>query len=265
MARNKAAMTATPAEQQTFPIIELSANGRYHRKDLPPPPRSYKELKKHLLDKWFVEAMEVHMRSHREMKSFEKCHRSVAKKAHVLDCMWVFTYKFDKHGYLVKAKARLVVRGDQQARTTIENTYASTLAGKSFRTLMAIAARFDLELIQWDVVNAFVHADLPYDVFMKLPPGYSEENTILKLKKALYGLRESPLLWQRKFTATLRELGLEPVPHEPCCWTKDGVIIFFYVDDIVVAYRKENEAIAQSLTAALRARYSLLDHIAPSC
>jgi hypothetical protein len=40
--------------------------------------------------------------------------------------MWVFTYKFDKDGYLLKHKARLVARGDLQ--TLEEETYAATLA-----------------------------------------------------------------------------------------------------------------------------------------
>jgi hypothetical protein len=38
----------------------------------------------------------------------------------------------------------------------MESIYAATLAARSFRTFMAIAARFDLELKQYDVVNAFV-------------------------------------------------------------------------------------------------------------
>ena len=50
-----------------------------------------------------------------------------------------------------------------------ENTYAATLAARSFRFFMAIAARFELELIQYDTVNAFVHAQLDERVFMKLP------------------------------------------------------------------------------------------------
>ena len=53
-----------------------------------------------------------------------------------------------------------------------ESNYAATLAGRSFRTLIAIAARFDLELLQYDAVNAFVNAKLEEDVFMKMPPGY---------------------------------------------------------------------------------------------
>ena len=103
-------------------------------------------------------------------------------------------YKFDKHGWSLKCKARLVVRGDQQEKSVLENTYASILAGRFFRTLIAIAACFDLELIQYDAVNAFVNALLPYDVFIKMLPGYRKRGRILHLKKALYRLREAPLL-----------------------------------------------------------------------
>jgi len=40
--------------------------------------------------------------------------------------MWVFTYKFDQDGYLLKHKARLVARGD--LHYTAKDTYAATLA-----------------------------------------------------------------------------------------------------------------------------------------
>jgi hypothetical protein len=63
-----------------------------------------------------------------------------AMKSFILDCMWVYVYKFNKHRYLKKCKAQLVVRGDQQAKSAQENTYISTLAGRLFRSLMAIAA-----------------------------------------------------------------------------------------------------------------------------
>jgi hypothetical protein len=175
----------------------------------------------------------------------------------VLDCKWVYVYKFDKHGRFLKTKARLVVRGDQQAKSLTENTYAATLAGRSFRTLMAIAARFDLELIQYDAVNAFVNAELEEDVFMKMPLGHRRTGTILKLNKALYGLRKSPLLWQKELTRTIRQLGFEPVPHEPCCFMKNGIIMFFYVDDIVFSYRKHQKDIVQGLVGQLQQKYTL--------
>jgi hypothetical protein len=125
---------------------------------------------------------------------------------------------------------------------------------------MAIAARFDLELLQYDAVNAFVNAKLPtgpgsgvlgQGVFMRMPPGHRTPGKVLQLQKALYGLRHSPLLWQKEFSSTLRSLGFTPVPHEPCCFMKGGVLVFFYVDDIVVAFRKGQAAIAQDLICSL--------------
>jgi hypothetical protein len=104
---------------------------------------------------------------------------------------------------------------------------------------MAIAAHYDMELKQYDVTNAFVHATMDREVYMKMPRGYQKPGIILQVNKALYGLRISPLLWQKEFTTTLRDIGFQPVPHEPCCLIKDGVIIFFYVDDIILAYHKD--------------------------
>jgi len=90
------------------------------------------------------------------MKSFQETDKKHAKGQQVLSSMWVFVYKTDKHGYLQKCKARLVVCGNQQVRGDLP-TRATTLASTAFRTLMAVTAKFDLETIQMDAVNAFVH------------------------------------------------------------------------------------------------------------
>ena len=230
---------------------------KIHRRDLPPPPKTHRDLESHPMGTGFKEAERVHLNSHKEMQSWLEISKDQAKGHQLLDCMWVYVYKFDKHGWFSKCKARLVVRGDQQAKSIHENTYASTLAGRSFRTLMAVAARFDLEFIQYDAVNAFVNAKLLHDVFMRMPPGYRKRGQVLHLKKALYGLRESPLLWQKDFTATLSRLGFSPVPHEPCCFSREGMLIFFYVDDIVVAYSKENQSKVEATIAELRSCYTL--------
>jgi hypothetical protein len=53
-------------------------------------------------------------------------------------------------------------------------------------------------------------------------------------------------LWQKEFTSILKKLGFEDVPREPCCMIKQGVIIFFYVDDVIVAYPKGQQQKAES-------------------
>lgn len=241
-------------------LLRLLRQGKkVHRNDLPAVPRWHRDLEDHPLGPLFLKAEEDHLQSHKEMRSWTEIkandHRALGRQ--ILDCMWVYVYKFDKHGRFQKCKARLVVRGDQQAKSQTQETYAATLAGRSFRSLIAIAARFDLEMIQYDVVNAFVHAPIDKDVFMRMPPGYGKKRTILILNKALYGLRISPLLWQKEFTRTLADLGYTQVPHEPCCYIKNGILVFFYVDDVIVAYRKRQTSEVEALSKQLQEKYKI--------
>ena len=128
-----------------------------------------------------------------------------------------------------------MVCGNQQREHDLP-TRATTLATTSLRVLLAIAAKFDLETLQLDAINAFVHAELDETVFMQMPPGFSEQDKILRLNKALYGLRQSPLLWQKKLTQAMKKLGFEEIPQKPCIVQKNGIICFFYVDNIVFAF-----------------------------
>ncbi|KAF7573964.1 hypothetical protein PtrM4_055870 [Pyrenophora tritici-repentis] len=236
----------------------LSKGIKPYRNQLPPLPTAYSKLEDHPLYDMFKEAEKTHLRSHQQMKSWTEVQASPVKRAghQILDCMWVYTYKLDKHHRLIKCKARLVVRGDQQRNITSQDTYAATLAGRSFRMLMAIAAKYDLELKQYDVTNAFVHATIDREIYMRMPKGYQKPGTLLKVQKALYGLRISPLLWQKEFTATLASIGFQQIPQEPCCMIKDGVIIFFYVDDIIVAYHSKQESEAMKAINQIQEKYA---------
>ena len=77
-------------------------------------------LENHPLGKQFHQAEIEHLQSHRDMRSWTEIRSKDpgATDKQILDCMWVYVYKFDKHGRFQKCKARLVVRGDQQAKTT---------------------------------------------------------------------------------------------------------------------------------------------------
>jgi hypothetical protein len=127
--------------------------------------------------------------------------------------MWIFVYKMDKHKFLQKCKACLIVYRNQQAPEDL-STRATTLANMAFWTLMAITIKFNLEMIQIDTVNAFVHCNLNKVVYIRLLPGFNKgkTNKVLYLKKALYKLRRSPLLWQKNLINSLNELGFKEVP-----------------------------------------------------
>jgi hypothetical protein len=59
--------------------------------------------------------------------------------------------------------------------------------------------RFDYKIMSFDVKTAFLHAQLPYSIYVKQIPSYPEENprTVLKLLVALYGLKQSTYEWYK--------------------------------------------------------------------
>lgn len=92
---------------------------------------------------------------------------------------------------------------------------------------------------------------------MEFPPGHEQQGKVLRLKKALYGLRRSPLLWQRHLENGLKAMGMERVAGENCCWRKGRVLFFFYVDDCVLAFPPECRNAAERLINGLKEKYHL--------
>jgi hypothetical protein len=125
---------------------------------------------------------------------------------------------------------------------------------------MAITAVYDLEAFQLDAVNAFINRYLDETVYCAFPDGFQQEEHCLLLLRALYGLRRSPLLRLKEFSAALKDLGFIEVPGEPCLFiNKDGIIIIFYVDDIVLLCRPEAISKLRKLRIALMQRYEMRD------
>ena len=171
--------------------------------------------------------------------------------------MWVFTYKFNSENILDKYKARLVVRGDLQRYSQHEDNYAATLAARIFRALMAIAAYFDLEMEQFDAINAFTNSLIDELIYVRYPEGFTVPGYCLRLNRALYGLRRSPLLWFTDFSTTLVRLGLEQVPEAQCLFKNSKLILFFYVDDICILYHRNNREAYEAFRTQLLREYEM--------
>ena len=88
----------------------------------------------------------------------------------MIDAKWVYTWKVDGHGCVVKAKSRLVARGFKQHEGVyFSETFAPTVSSSCVRLLSAIAYECDLDLCHFDVDQAFVQSDLEEDIFLRLP------------------------------------------------------------------------------------------------
>ncbi|GBE88792.1 Retrovirus-related Pol polyprotein from transposon TNT 1-94 [Sparassis crispa] len=127
----------------------------------------------------------------------------------VIDCKWVFKIKRGPDGEIEKYKARLVAKGFTQVEgLDFNETFAPVAKFASVRTLLALAAKLDLEIHQMDVKSAFLNGDLDEEIYMKVPPGFRRSNSLVwKLNKALYGLKQAGREWYKKIRAEFEALG----------------------------------------------------------
>ena len=50
------------------------------------------------------------------------------------------------------------------------------------------------EILQYDIKNAFIHANIDKEIYVIQPTGFAQNTKVCKLKKALYSLKQSPRL-----------------------------------------------------------------------
>ena len=131
----------------------------------------------------------------------------------IVGCRWVFTVKHNADGSVKRYKARLVAQGFTQTYgIDYEETFAPVAKLNSIRVILSIAVNLDWPLFQFDIKNAFLNGDLDEEIYMRIPPGFEGEAGIgnaCKLRKSLYGLKQSPRAWFRKFSMTLIQFGYQ--------------------------------------------------------
>ena len=90
-------------------------------------------------------------------------------------------------------KARLVAQGFSQVPgLDFYDTFAPVIRMDSLRMILAIAAQRGMTLRQFDVVGAYLNAELEEEVYMRQPPGYDDgSGRVCRLLKALYGLKQA--------------------------------------------------------------------------
>ena len=94
-----------------------------------------------------------------------------------------------------------------------------------------------------DVKTAFLHGNLEEDIYMEQPEGFvqpGKEHLVCKLKKSLYGLKQSPRQWYKQFDSYILQIGYMRCEYDCCVYVKsidDGSFIFLllYVDDMLIA------------------------------
>lgn len=89
--------------------------------------------------------------------------------------------------------------------------WGEAISTATVRSLLRVVAGKGWIVDQMDVHNAFLHGDLKEEVYMKLPQGFkcSDPSKVLRLHKAVYGLRQAPRCWFAKLTDALKMYGFK--------------------------------------------------------
>ena len=178
------------------------------------------------------------------------------KGCKVINSKWVFKYKLGEHGEVERYKARLVAQGySQRPGIDYEETFSPVVRFESVRSVIALAIHGNMKLHQMDVKTAFLNGELHEEVFIRQPEGFIEEgreHLVCRLKKSIYGLKQSPRCWNIAIDNHLKKMNFVQTEGDPCLYVSrdDGetVIIAVYVDDILIA-AKIDKKIAEVKTA----------------
>ena len=86
------------------------------------------------------------------------------------------------------------------------------------RAILAIVAQNQCPVYQKDVKYAFLNGILEEEVYVDQPHGYvvkGHEDKVYKLKKDLYGLKQTPQAWYSRIDSYLINNGFSRSSHEP--------------------------------------------------
>ncbi|KAK3012946.1 hypothetical protein RJ639_008868 [Escallonia herrerae] len=105
-----------------------------------------------------------------------------------------------------------------------------------------------MELEQLDVKIAFLHGDLEERIYMQQPEGFIEpgkKDYVCKLKRSLYGLKQSPRQWYKRFDTFMVTHGYSCCEYDCCVYYRvldDGslLLLTLYVDDMLIATKSKS-------------------------
>ncbi|PRQ53193.1 putative RNA-directed DNA polymerase [Rosa chinensis] len=175
---------------------------------------------------------------------------------------WVFVRKRNEKNEIVRYKARLVAQGfSQRPGIDYEETYSPVMDVITFRYLVSLVVSEKLNMQLMDVVTAYLYGDLDTEIYMNIPDGIQLPKSsgsnprsafAIRLKRSLYGLKQSGRMWYNRLSDYL--IGKGYVNNElcPCVFikrTSSGFsIVAVYVDDMnIIGTLKELRETAEHL------------------
>ena len=174
----------------------------------------------------------------------------VAKPDHknIIEPKWVFRNKLNEQGEIIKNKAKLVAQGySQQEEIDYTKTFTPVARLEAIRLLISYAVNHGIILYQMGVKSAFLNGVISEEVFVKQPPGIDDlkhPDHVYKLKKSLYGLKQTPRAWYDRLSSFLLENDFKIGQVDTTLFRRtleeDIIVVQIYVDDIIFGSANES-------------------------
>ena len=179
---------------------------------------------------------------------------------------WVYAVKLGQNDE-EKYKARYVAKGYSQVQDVdYYETFAPTARMTSIRMLAQLATQTDMIVHQMDVKTAYLNAPIDTEIYMQQPEGFEKkgengEKLVYKLRKSLYGLKQSGRNWNNMLHAYLLDQEFEQSLADPCVYYKNrdnmNVVVIIWVDDIIISASNKN--ILDSVKRSLSEKFKMKD------
>jgi hypothetical protein len=129
--------------------------------------------------------------------------------------------------------------------------------------LLAFAVQRSMKIHQMDVETAYLNGEVSEELYMQQPEGYQQiggEDLVCRLKKSLYGLKQSGRCWNQKLVEFLKKKGFIQLVKDTCVFyrsTPEFQILTIYVDDIVLM--TETDRGMKDLKSILESGFKMVD------
>jgi Reverse transcriptase (RNA-dependent DNA polymerase) len=147
---------------------------------------------------------------------------------------WVFDLKSDG-----RKKARLVAKGFSQIEgVDYDEIFLPVVRFETVWMMIALAALKKWHIQELDVKTTFLYGELDEELYMEQPEGFKvkgQEGKVMRLKRAIYGLKQAALAWWKALDKSMSQLGFTRLLSDSgIFFNKDkSIVAIVYVDDVL--------------------------------